>query len=153
MQIIFLFILMVATLLLQGSLRILGFPDLMLALVIAYVVKRPQTGSLIFSFTGGFFEDSLYSGSFINTFIKTSVSIIATYLKMLLVLDEDKMCIVLACILTPVSIILTTIAANYFFGDVHVNFSILNIIFATMVNAIIAPMFYVALGWIYSDEQ
>ncbi|MBI5700672.1 hypothetical protein HZC34_02340 [Candidatus Saganbacteria bacterium] len=153
MQAIALIVLSALTLVLQGQLRAFGFPDLSLALVIAAAVKMRETQSAAYSFTIGFFEDAAYSGSFINTLVKVSVAILSASIRSLLTLNADRLCIVLAAIMTPVSMLLSSLASSFFIPDFHQSFSIFNFFYILVVNSICAPIFYNILDRIQNNEQ
>lgn len=153
MQVILTFILCMAALFIQTKLKIIAGQDILFPLLIALIVKKGPDESIFYSFGLGFLQDSLIGIGFVNTFIKTSTSIIASYLKNIIVLDDNGLCMVFAAIFTPLATLGSIFSIQIFQNSGMIGIPWFGLVFSTAINIILAPLFYLALSWIDRDGE
>jgi len=152
MQALLTFLLFIITLVLQTKLRIIGSPDILIPLLIAFVVVNEAENSLLFAFTFGFIQDSLMAFGFINTLLKTIIAVSAAVLKHFIVLENSKLCMLFAAIFTPISTIGSIFATQSFDGGL-ISVPLFAMVSSTIINIMLAPFFLSLLNWINRDGQ
>ncbi|NQU18155.1 MAG: rod shape-determining protein MreD [Candidatus Saganbacteria bacterium] len=88
-------------------------PDLFLLLIITYCVYHSADSAVPFSFAAGFIQDILFSLNFLNTLTKTIVAILISMIKDKLILDFEKLSLILIGVFSPLAIIFTA-SLRYF---------------------------------------
>ncbi len=136
MKILKLILLVVVAILIESLWSFSNRPDLFLVLVISYSVWQATEGGVVFGFCLGFIQDILFSLNFFNTLIKTAVAIVIALIKDKLILNFEKLTLVLVLVISPIAILFKALLNQTICPDLLLTAvigSVLNLVFALIL--------------------